>query len=196
MPVILTCSNRSDNQTRKKTPSDRLMDLNFMLCVCVHKITHLTFAICEYQNADLLKYNLFEWQIINRKIECEKLREEMGGTERQIDFINSMFWVNVQLRIIAIICTKWLLHNTNARAVVAALFAALRFHTCLWVQKAHLFDGMWLWVCFVCQIPSRLSVAFPEATRLHLKLALQWSGASYCDVFAINPYRYVLNDFN
>lgn len=74
-----------------------------VVCVCVCKITHLTFAICENQNADLLKYNLFEWQIINSK--------EDGGrekaNERQIDFIKSMFWANVQLRSIYKMAAKY-----------------------------------------------------------------------------------------
>lgn len=174
--------NQSWNQTRKKRPAiDRLMDLNF---VC--KITHLTFAICENQNADLLKYNLFEWQIIDRR---------GGGKERERDrliSLNRCFRRVYNYSSLQPSYTKWLQYM-NTRAAVDI---CVQYFECLWVQIAFVQSRVWLWLLFVWLFLPHSSIPFPEATPLHLKLALNWSSASHCDVFAINPYRYLLNDFN
>lgn len=82
------------------------------------KITHLTFAICKNQNADLLKYNLFEWQIINRQRgEREKERKRDGLISLNRCFGRMYNYASLQTY------TKWLQNmNTRAAADICLLY--------------------------------------------------------------------------
>lgn len=86
------------------------------------------------------------------------------------------------------------LQNINTRAAVDI---CVQYFEWLWVQ----IPFSWYPVCGCgCYLFDNFCLTHPflspRPPQLHLKLALNWSGASHCDVFAINPYRYLLNDFN
>lgn len=165
----------------------------------MRKITHLAFAICKNQNANLLKY-LFEWKSVNRKASESKSMERKNKGKRLI-LLNRCFerkynYASLRNKI-QNGCKAWIrvVHKWLCLLLQLLLFLILfvaRF-VCIFVRENS-----------ICSIPCGsaciLYVDFytspiPGPHGSSLKLALNWSGCSHCGCFCYKPVSVFIERF-